>query len=134
MDKSRYVERMLGVENLTDELEDDQADWLLKWGVARMDDALAVAGDDPEAAGNQANALMAVMRKINRLTAARQRADMDTLVEGLVELSELIGAAFSSPCEVTPDECRAAAALFGAMTDQEAVEFLAFWRQPRRPV
>jgi hypothetical protein len=134
MEKSLYVERMLGTENLTDELEDLQADWLLNWGVTRLDRALLLAAaDDTESAGIQVNALMAVMRKINRITGARRSADPEALAADFAALNRLFNAAFGGDREVTLEECRAAAGQVAALSAQGAVEFLAEWGTQRQP-
>jgi hypothetical protein len=134
MEKSLYVERMLGAENLTDELEDLQADWLLNWGVARLDRALKLAtAGDPESAGAQVNALMAVMRKINRMAGARQSADPESLAADFAALNRLFNAAFGGDRNVTPEECQAAARQLVVLPAQKAVEFLAEWGLQRQP-
>jgi len=128
MDKSQFVERMLGAENLTDELEDLQADWLLKWGIARLDQALLLAAEnDPEAAGNQTNALMAVLRKINRMAGGRQGADPESLANEFAALNALFNSAFGGDRQSSPEECRQAAEHLAAMDAQPAVEFLTGW-------
>jgi hypothetical protein len=127
MGKELYVERMLGVENLTDELEDPQANWLLNWGVARLDAVLKAAGGDPEAAGNKVNALMAVMRKINRMAGARQSAGAEALADDFLALNGLFTTAFGSERVVTASECQAAAGRLATLSAQQAVEYLAEW-------
>ena len=128
MDKSLFVERMLGAENLTDELEDSQADWLIKWGIARLDQALLLAAkNDPEAAGNQANALMAVVRKINRMAGRRQAADPESLANEFAALNALFDSAFGGNRRSSPEEYRQAAERLAAMDAQPAVEFLTEW-------
>jgi hypothetical protein len=126
MEKDRFVERMLEVENLTDELEDDQANWLLHWGISRLDQVLEGAAD-ADAAGEKANALMAVMRKINRMTGARTTVDPETLGQDFATLSGLFAAAFGKATIVTPAECSLAAARLAKLSHQEAVEYLAAW-------
>jgi len=127
MEKELFIERMLGVENLTDELEDEPADWLLKWGIARLDQVLKPAGEDPEAAGGRVNALMAVMRKINRMTGARQQADAESLAADFAALDGLFAAAFESGRSPSESECRAAAAHLAQLDPQPALEFLTGW-------
>lgn len=126
MEKGRFVERMLEIENLTDELEDGQANWLLNWGISRLDQVLLGAAD-AEAGGDRANALMAVMRKINRMTGARGTADAETLADEFAALSGLFSAAFGKETVVTAAECSLAAARLAKLSPQEAVEYLAAW-------
>ncbi len=93
MDKERYTERILETENLTDELEDADANWLLDWGTARLDTVLQGVKDE-ETAGNRVNALMAVMRKINRITGGYASQSPQALAEDLAALRDLFAAAF----------------------------------------
>ena len=126
MEKDRFVERMLEIENLTDELEDDQANWLLNWGISRLDEVLQGTAD-AEAGGDKANTLIAVMRKINRMTGARGTADSETLADDFETLSRLFSAAFGREWVVTPAECSLAAARLAKLSPQQAVEYLAAW-------
>jgi hypothetical protein len=126
MEKDMFVERMLEIENLTDELEDDQANWLLNWGISRLDQVLQGAAD-AEAGGDKANALIAVMRKINRMTGARGTAGSETLADDLSALSGLFSAAFGKEYVVTAAECSLAAARLAKLSPQQAVEYLAAW-------
>lgn len=72
MDSKLYVDRILENENLTDELEDDDARVLLDWGIRQLERALAgIEEDNPASA--RCTALMAVMRKINGLVGGRSR-------------------------------------------------------------
>jgi len=126
MEKDRFVERMLEIENLTDELEDVQANWLLNWGISRLDQVLQGAAD-AEAGGDKANALIAVMRKINRMTGARGTAGSETLADDLSALSGLFSAAFGKEYVVNAAECSLAAARLAKLSPQQAVEYLAAW-------
>ncbi len=96
MDKERFKERILETENLTDELEDADANWLLDWGTARLDTVLRGVKDE-ETAGNRVNALMAVMRKINRITGSYAGQSPEALAEDLAALRDLFAAAFGPP-------------------------------------
>ncbi len=93
MDKERFTERILETENLTDELEDTDANWLLDWGITRLDLVLKGAKDD-ETAGSRVNALMAVMRKINRITGSYSGQSPQMLAGDLSALHDLFVAAF----------------------------------------
>jgi hypothetical protein len=95
MDKERFTERILETENLTDELEDADASWLLDWGIARLDQVLEGA-QDQETAGSRVNALMAVMRKINRIVGSYADKSPQRLAQDLAELRDLFSTAFSS--------------------------------------
>ncbi len=124
MDIDRYKERILETENLTDELEDDEANWLLDWGVARLDDVLGDI-DDEEAAGNQVNALMAVIRKVNRITGSYSDKDPESLAQELIALAELHRQAFGQHAAaflILQPEIDAAR--LGGLTPRQVVEFL----------
>jgi hypothetical protein len=126
MEKERFIERMLETENLTDELEDRDANWLLDWGIGMLDQALeGIAGD--EAAGGKVNALMAVMRKINRITGNRENRDTQNLAADLLTLTGLFEAAFGAARPVTAAECAAAAAQLPALPSRQSLELLTAW-------
>ncbi len=95
MNKERFKERILETENLTDELEDDDANWLIDWGIARLDTVLQGAADE-ETAGNRVNALMAVMRKINRIAGSYARQSPQDLAGELAALRDLFAAVSGS--------------------------------------
>ncbi len=67
----RYIERMSEVENLTDGLEDDDASWLLEWGIDQLPVILEKI-EDEEVAGEKVHQLMAAMRRLNQITADRK--------------------------------------------------------------
>ena len=52
MEKECFIERILETENLTDELEDADARWLLDWGIQNLDEVLSSTQDE-ETAGNK---------------------------------------------------------------------------------
>jgi len=126
MGKEIYVERLLETENLTDELEDQDANWLLEWGIARLDRVLQGSVDE-EAAGNRVNALMAVMRKINRIAGSRADRSPEDLKADLIALNGLFEAAFGSAQLVSPGELEAAAASLPGLSTRQALELLTGW-------
>ncbi len=126
MDKARYVERILEAENLTDELEDAQANWLLDWGIGQLD-GLLVDITDEELAGARVNALMAVMRKINRLAGSRQRHNPAELAADFATLADLWARARDRQPSATPAECEAAALHFAHLPLEEALKFAVDW-------
>ena len=127
MDKKLFVERMLETENLTDELQDPSANWLLNWGIGLLDVLLKDATDE-EAAGLKVNALMAVMRKINRMVGIRLDKDPAALASDFKMLAALAGELYECNPDVSPAKCQSAAAhLHGLSAEQLAVEFTARW-------
>jgi hypothetical protein len=137
MDKERFKERILETENLTDELEDADANTLLDWGVSQLD-AVLQNSPDVETSGSRVNALMAVMRKINRIVGSYADKTPESLAEDLSSLRDLCITAFASAAipvlEKTPAEYTAAAESLSAMTPRQALEFLTgfFFRSGRK--
>jgi hypothetical protein len=66
-DPQIFIDRMLEVENLTDALEDEDAEFLLDWGVAQLKERLRKI-EDREAAGKYTNNLMGFMRTLNQIS------------------------------------------------------------------
>jgi hypothetical protein len=126
MDKERFVERMLETENLTDELEDSDANWLLDWGTGQLDQVLQGIVDE-EAAGNRVNALMAVMRKINRMTGSRQRRPAVDLSADLLALTGLFSDAFGTARQASQEERSAAATRLATLPTHAALDLLTGW-------
>lgn len=137
MDKERFTERILETENLTDELEDADANWLLDWGVNKLDTVLQNSPDD-ETSGSRVNALMAVMRKINRIVGGYADKSPASLAEDLSSLRDLFATAFETAgvpvLEKTPTENDAAAKSLSALTPRQVLEFLTgfFFRSGRK--
>ena len=65
MDRQSFIDRMLETENLTDQLEDDDANILLDWGIGQIDNLLEDIDNDEELAGTRINNLMDFMRGLN---------------------------------------------------------------------
>jgi hypothetical protein len=126
MKTQRYVERMLEIENLTDQLGDDEADWLLNWGAEQFGVVLGeVVGD--EEAGRRANAFYAVLRKINRMAGSRaQRGETDLAVD-FAALAGLASEAYHAPSSANTESCRSAARHLRGLDAEQAVGFLARW-------
>jgi hypothetical protein len=133
MDTQRYKERILETENLTDELEDSDANFLLDWGFEKLDRVLE-GNEDAETGGERVNALMAVMRKINRILGAYSEKDSAELQEDLSALQGLFEHAFSPSLaqddpealesRTSPANQEPAAAQLAQMTTREALEYL----------
>jgi hypothetical protein len=104
MNKEILIEKILETENLTDELEDADASWLLDWGLNRVDDVLEGIIDD-EIAGGKTNDLMAVMRKMNRIAGRYAGSTPAEIADNLYKLHNLFGNLFtSSPsASIQPD-------------------------------
>jgi hypothetical protein len=120
------TDRLLESENLTADLEDPEADWLLQWGIAQI--PLVVEGyTDEEAAGEKVSTLMAFMRRAGRSVARKDRRTPAELAAALDELAHLYGQAFTPLPSLTPETLAQAAAQMQAASPREALRFLVEW-------
>jgi hypothetical protein len=81
----RYVEQLYEDERLTDNLADQSAGTLLKWGEAQLK-ALAGLNLDEAALDGAARQLRSLMRSINNLAGQHMDLSEEELVEGLIDL------------------------------------------------
>jgi hypothetical protein len=124
MEKQAFIDRMLETENLTDNLDDDAADDLLKWGISQLDFILADAEHD-QAARERVQALMQAMRSVNRIVGglpAAAPAQVD-------ELDAHYARAFGKSTSATSPAQAAVAAEVSGLQGREAVKFLLDWVQ-----
>ncbi len=96
MDRQTAIDRITETENLTDGLEDDDANWLLDWGIAQVD-GLVTGIKDEDAAGEKLNQLMAVMRTLNQIAADRAAKPPDALAGDIRTFLERYQQAFGAP-------------------------------------
>jgi hypothetical protein len=129
MDKQAAIDRILETENLTDGLEDEDAKWLLDWGVNYVP-ALIGKLSDEDAAGAKVNQLMAVMRKINQIVADRQDAAAEDLAEAITGLAEAYAQAFGSARPLASEAALNMAASLSAKTARQAIQALIEAVQP----
>ena len=126
MNTERFVERILETENLTDELEDDLAQRLLDWGIARLP-ALLAGIEDVEAGGARVNALMALMRSINRMAPGIPGADPVRLANELGRLDELARALYPQALPREPQALLDTALALSALDRGTGFDFLLGW-------
>jgi hypothetical protein len=126
MDEKIFVERILENENLTSNLVDDDANWLLNWGTSQVKGLVQGIGD-VDVAGEKVNALMAVMRKMNRMVGEGDWPSVDELVPELEALAELSAQAFGTPQNMSTTEWEAVANRLVQMTPPQALQFLVEW-------
>jgi len=129
MDDKVFIERLLENENLTAELMDEDANWLLNWGSSQVK-RLVQDIEDEEAAGTRVNALMAVMRQVNQLVGQFDGLEAADLAAELGKLVKAYTKAFGGSRKVGVAERTAAAAQLGAMTSSQALQFLVEWLAP----
>ncbi|MCX6079640.1 MAG: hypothetical protein NTW32_08930 [Chloroflexi bacterium] len=122
MDKTRYIERILETENLTDNLEDDDANVLLDWGLSRLDVVIGETGDE-EVAGTQILALMNIMRTINRIIGNFPNSSS----EGVQDFIKWYDAAFATTHGTDAIEYETIAAQLTDMSPAGALLFLLTW-------
>ena len=125
IDPQNLIDRMLEVENLTDALEDQDADHLLAWGAAQIREA-AQKLDDPDAAGEFANNLMGFMRSLNRIAGNPG----DVQPDDLAQLAERSRKAFGPGREPAAQEYAETAAHLAAMTPRQVMDSLLAWLAP----
>ena len=123
MDEKIFVERILENENLTSSLVDEDANWLLKWGTGQVKGLVQGIGD-VDVAGEKVNALMAVMRKMNRLVGEGDWPPVDELIPELETLAELSAQAFGMPRAMSTADWEAVANQLVQMTPPQALQFL----------
>ncbi len=119
VDPQNFIDRMLEVENLTDELEDEDAEFLLNWGVEHLKEQLGNI-EDGEAAGEYTNALMGFMRTVNQIAGNLESVQP----EDLVQLAEYRRQAFTQGQVLAKDTFDEAAAHLKTMTPHQSVEYL----------
>jgi hypothetical protein len=119
IDPQIFIDRMLEVENLTNALEDEEAKFLLDWGIARLKEKLSRI-DNNEAAGEYTNNLLGYMRAVNRIAGNLE----NVRPESLAELAELRKIAAGTDQEVATKDLEAAASRLKVMTPRQALEIL----------
>jgi len=123
MDVSEAKDRMLEVENLTDALEDDDANWLLDWGTKQVGPLIQGIADDDQA-GEKVNQLMGVMRSVNRITGDRNAAPPDELADDIHQLVDKYNAAFGTSVSPSDDEIKALVGRIGTLSEHDAMQAL----------
>lgn len=93
MDEQIAMSRILEVTNLTDELDDDEANALIDWAAKNVGSLVTDSPDDDQA-GEKVNNLMEVMRKINELTANRKSQTPEQMQAHLKTFGELVEKTF----------------------------------------
>jgi hypothetical protein len=121
-DLQPYIDRMLEIENLTDNLQDEEASWLLDWGASQLRRLAADVEQDGELT-ERAAALMKFMRGLNRLVGSLPSADPTELARLLETRSAAYGS--SRPAEQAAID-EAVTALSG-LPARGALEFLISW-------
>ncbi len=127
MDRQIFVDRLLETENLTDQLEDEAANLLLNWGIAKIDELIEGVADH-ETAGEKINRLMHVMRSLNSLAGNPSGIS----AQGLAELLHRYNQIVSGTMPVEEAEYRSVAEQTSKMQPGEAIRFLTEWLQTKK--
>jgi hypothetical protein len=129
MDRQRFVDRILESENLTDELEDTEAQWLINWGTEQLN-LIIVTSKDEAAVGEKVTALMAVIQKINRIAGFPPTTEAESLSSDLAFLKTLFNQAFDHDQGADDTHYLAAAKhMISLKTTSEKLLFLTHWGQ-----
>lgn len=123
MDEKLAIERISETENLTDGLDDDDANWLLQWGTSRVGKLIAGIADD-DAAGEKVNQLMAVMRSLNAIATDRAAETPAQLGESIQTLHDQYSAAFGSAAPHSEDEIAQLSGALSTLTARDAIQRL----------
>jgi hypothetical protein len=127
LDRQTFIDRLLESENLTDQLEDDDANSLLDWGIAKIDGLIEGVADHEEA-GEKVNKLMHVMRGLNSLAGNPAGVSPQRLMELLDRYEQVV----QGTTPVDEAEHRAVAEKISKMQPGEAIRFLMEWLQTKK--
>lgn len=126
MDTQKYRNRLLESENLTADLEDTEADWLIQWGIAQI--AIVTDGVMEESiADERISALMTFMRRTARTVARKDRRTPEELANALRESGNFYAQAFGGCRLLSPDDYRQAAVHLRSSSTLEAIQLLVKW-------
>lgn len=126
MNEQAAIDRILETENLTDGLEDEDANWLLDWGVDQVPELIGGINDN-EAAGTKVNELMAVMRRLNQITADRAVKPPQALGEDITALAQAYHQAFGSGGSADPKKVKKLARSVAQKSPKKTMETLISW-------
>jgi hypothetical protein len=113
------IDRITESENLTDNLDDDSANWLINWGIESARKLIA-SSTDKEMADVTINRLMAVMRKLNKITANLQNVQ----IAELQSLTESYQNAFGLTTKHNDDQYQVITSELQKMTPLDAIKYL----------
>ena len=127
VDRQVLIDRLLESENLTDNLEDDDANTLINWGVAQIK-PLVKGITDEDAAGEKVNHLMDLMRQVNSIVG-----NLSTVSEEKIQtLLEQFTQTFDKDHHVSAEERKAVAEKLSQMQAGEAVKYLLDWMHSKK--
>jgi hypothetical protein len=101
LDEQIAIERILEIDSLTDELGDDEANYLLEWASAHAPALIKGLADD-DVAGEKVNALIAVLRQVNTMAALRKTRSADEIRGEVEQFATLVEGAFGAKPMIGP--------------------------------
>ena len=122
VDPQLFIDRLLETENLTDYLEDDDADYLIHWGIIQLKGIIAEA-EDLATAGEMTNNLMGFMRTLNQTTGHLHNIQQNDLVR----LADYHQKTFGPGRDLAPGDYLEATSQLKAMTPRQALDYLLNW-------
>jgi hypothetical protein len=123
MDDKSFINRMLETENLTDNLEDDDANTLLNWGIQQVGRLIS----NPLVAGEKVNGLMAVLRKINHLVPDIGTKSPQEVAADLADLARTYEQTFESALPSGAVDLQNLAASMQTMSTPDAIQTILGW-------
>lgn len=127
VDRQVLIDRLLESENLTDNLEDDDANTLINWGVAQIKPLVNHITDE-DAAGEKVNDLMALMRQVNSIAGNLSTVSEDKIQKLLEQFTQT----FDKDHHVSDDDLKAVAEKLSQMQPGEAVKYLLDWMHSQK--
>lgn len=121
----RAIERMLETENLTASLQDDDARWLLDWGIAQVRQLLKDVTDG-DIADEMTYNLMSAMRTASRIAAEPTAVTTDNVHSFLENFNK----AFGRSTALSPDAEQRIVASLSSKTVAEVIQLLIRASQP----
>src|SRR5690349_8828433 len=118
MNRQFLIDRLLEVANLTDQLQDDAADALIRWAVAQVDRMIAGTSNLEEALVKM-QGLMTAMRGVNSLAGDPPNAPAESVAQLLAGYQ----AAFGTSRVVSDADRAALLKTISSMKPLDAVKF-----------
>jgi hypothetical protein len=116
------IDRITETENLTDNLEDDAAEWLISWGVSQAK-TLISGVQSVDDAGDKIDTVMTVMRQINQIAGA-PADDATQLASDIEAFAALYSQTFNVIKPLSVDDYQRTAATITGQTPQEIIQQL----------
>jgi hypothetical protein len=123
LEKQVVIDRITETENLTDNLEDDDANWLIDWGINKASELIAPISDG-EVAGGKLNAVMAVMRKLNQIVGSHASKEAGALSDDVRVLAMMYANAFGTARQLDATALKRAGKAIGQKTPHDIMEYL----------